>query len=330
MKQVKISVVNGDAFLVKADALVLKYAQATHGLDRDVEREFNRLNVSIADKLPDVGGYYFTDSKDITRTKNIVFIGVPCLREFRYKEIREFGKRSLAALAVSDPSAETALMTVHGPGYGLDEVEAFKCQLAGIMDGISSGEIPEGLSDIIFVERSQGRVIRLQKVLKNLFPSFRISTLKPEEGEDLFHENSVEALMGVGEGSEKKKRIFVAMPFTPEFDDCFRYGIQGAVDHNVYLCERIDKEAFLGDILAAIKEKIKVADFVIADLSTANPNVYLEVGYAWGLGKKTILVVKDTKELKFDVQGQRCLSYVSIGELEAKLKKEIVALDALE
>jgi hypothetical protein len=46
-----------------------------------------------------------------------------------------------------------------------------------------------------------------------------------------------------------------------------------------------------------------------ADLSDANPNVYLEVGYAWGRGRPTLLVVRDSSHLKFDVQGQRCLIY---------------------
>ncbi len=65
---------------------------------------------------------------------------------------------------------------------------------------------------------------------------------------------------------------------------------------------------------------------VIADLSLANPNVYLEVGYAWGRGRPTILVVRDVKELRFDVQGTRCLVYQSIRHLEELLTKELAAV----
>ena len=32
------------------------------------------------------------------------------------------------------------------------------------------------------------------------------------------------------------------------------------------------------------------ADRGVADLTTANPNVYLEIGYAWGMGKPTVLL----------------------------------------
>ncbi len=43
---------------------------------------------------------------------------------------------------------------------------------------------------------------------------------------------------------------------------------------------------------------------MIAVLTGANPNVYLEVGYAWGKGRRpTILVTDDAEDPRFDVQG---------------------------
>src|SRR6187402_663203 len=167
MKGITVSIINGDAFQVKADILVLKYAQATHGLDRDIEREFSQLNIPISHRLPKIGGYFYHDSNNITNTKSIIFIGVPILREFGYKEIREFGRKALINIQSCNSDAKTILMTIHGPGYGLDEIESFKSQLAGILDSISAEEYPDGLEEIIFVERSQGRAKRLEKVLKD-------------------------------------------------------------------------------------------------------------------------------------------------------------------
>ena len=325
MNGIKVSVIHGDAFQIKADSLVLKYAQGTYGLDRDIEREFERLGEPITNKFPKIGEYYFTDSKKITNTKSIIFIGVPTLRQFGYKEIREFGRKALISLASSDPSIEKVLMTIHGPGYGLDEIEAFESQLAGILDSISSGNIPDNLSEIVFIERSEGRAIRLQNVLKGLFPTFAIPTQK-SGGVKQLKETSAETLRAAGYGSDSKKKIFVAMPFATEFDDCFHYGIQGAVNSCGYLCERADLQSFTGDVMDFVKERIATSDFVIADLTTANPNVYLEVGYAWGLKKKTVLLVKDPKELKFDTRGQRCVTYSSIKDLEIKLKNALTNL----
>ena len=117
------------------------------------------------------------------------------------------------------------------------------------------------------------------------------------------------------------------MPFANEFDDCYHYGIQGAVNTAGYLCERADLSSFTGDVMEWVKKRISTADFIIADLTTANPNVYLEVGYAWGLQKKTILLVKDANDLKFDTRGQRCLPYSSIKDLEAKLTNELKEIE---
>lgn len=76
-----------------------------------------------------------------------------------------------------------------------------------------------------------------------------------------------------------------------------------------------------------VKTRIENSVLTIADLTGANPNVYLEVGYAWGKGKNTILLIKDSDELKFNVQGQRCLEYKSIKDLMEKLEKELKDLN---
>jgi hypothetical protein len=139
-------------------------------------------------------------------------------------------------------------------------------------------------------------------------------------------EESSEQLRTVGYTSSSKPNIFVAMPFSEDMDDIFHYGIQGAVNSAGYLCERADLSTFTGDVMEWVKKRIATSSLVIADLSKANPNVYLEVGYAWGCNKPTVLIVKDNSELKFDVQSQRCVEYKNIKTLEAALTKELRAL----
>jgi hypothetical protein len=116
------------------------------------------------------------------------------------------------------------------------------------------------------------------------------------------------------------------MPFAAEMEDVFHYGIQGAVNDAGFLCERADLSSFTGDVMEWVKKRISAATFVIGDLSTANPNVYLEIGYAWGCGKPTILLVNNSSDLKFDVKTQRCLVYRRIKDLEESLKKELKQL----
>jgi hypothetical protein len=132
-----------------------------------------------------------------------------------------------------------------------------------------------------------------------------------------------EELRSAGYSSESKPYVFVAMPFDESMDDVYHYGISGAARKAGFVCELANEKAFTGEVLAWIKQRIKSSKLVIADLSTVNANVYLEVGYAWGCGIPTILIVRDNQELKFDVKGQRYLAYNKIKELEEKLYKEL-------
>jgi hypothetical protein len=125
-----------------------------------------------------------------------------------------------------------------------------------------------------------------------------------------------------------RRHVFVAMPFSKEMEDVFYYGIQRAIDANDLASERVDKDTFTGEVLSRIRERISAAVAVVADLTNANPNVYLELGFAWGRGVPTILLIQDTEQLKFDVRGQRCLQYSSIRMLEEKLTAEIAGLKA--
>jgi hypothetical protein len=326
MGKINVSIVHSNAFEIKADTLILKYAQELHGLDRSIVYQLNKIGLLVQNKLPGIGNNYFIESHQITNTKNILFIGTPELIDFNYSEIRTFGKSVLPTLTKVNPTVETVLMTIHGPGYGLDETEAFKSLLAGLMDSINEAQFPVYISEIIFSENDEGRVQRLQSVLNGLFPDKKINTESQTKKSNKLTVTA-ELFQMPDHYSASKKRVFVAMPFAPEFDDHFHYGIQGAVNASGYLCERADLSSYTGDVMEWVKSRISSADFVIADLTTANPNVYLEIGYAWGLNKKTILLIKDTDDLRFDTRGQRCLPYSSIKDMETKLKNELIALN---
>ena len=78
-----------------------------------------------------------------------------------------------------------------------------------------------------------------------------------------------------------------------------------------------------GCVVYATQRDFDTAAVLIGDLSGQNANVYLEVGYAWGRAVPTVLLVNDVSSLKFDVQGQRCLIYASIRNLEEQLEREL-------
>jgi hypothetical protein len=317
---VNISVVFGDAFKFETDALILKYAQRLYGVDNAAVRRLTAIGIKLSPPKP--GGFALQKTLGSMNPKNVLFVGVNHLQEFLYPQIRDFARTAVIFLAQEAPDIRSVALTIHGPGYGLDEVEAFESELAGIVEAIAARQFPLKLETVTFVESDSGRAHRLTHALKMLFPNGVIPV------------NASGSIIGLGDqarttlrtagyGSSGKSHVFVAMPFAPEMDDVFHYGIQGAVNGAGLLCERADLSTFTGDVLNWVKHRISNATLVIADLSSANPNVYLEVGYAWGRQIPTVLVARESTELKFDTRGQRCLLYKSIKNLEELLRNEL-------
>jgi len=252
-----------------------------------------------------------------------MFVGVVPLGQFGYEDIRSFATRALAELADKMPDAAEIALTLHGVGFGLDETEAFRAELAGIVEALQNGKHPRELRRIVIVAKDPGLAQRLQKQLDEIFPNeHAMRTLK--------HRATAlesDALRTAGKASRDKAHVFVAMPFAKEFDDRFHYGIHTAIRNAGFLCERADMASFTGDILLWVKERIDTAELLVADLSGANANVYLEVGYAWGRGLPTVLLASNEKDLLFDVRSQRCLVYQdSIRKLEELLTQELSTL----
>jgi hypothetical protein len=313
-----ISVVNDDILNFSCDVLVLKYAQAFYGADGPVARilkpEAWRKDIS---PLP--GEYVLLPSQKKLAAKSVLFVGVAPLAHFDYEEIREFASQSMKILSKEMPEATQIAMTMHGVGYGLDEKESFSAQVAGLLDAFRLEASPFGPRQITIVDRNRERAERIKNILEEILPS------NHSLGAQLSVSETPPQIISAGKESKNKPHVFVAMPFGKDMEDVFRYGIQGPVNEAGLLCERVDMTTFTGDILARIKSRIETATLVIADLTGANPNVYLEVGYAWGKDRSTLLLSKSA-ELEFDVRGQRTIIYETISDLEKQLKADLANL----
>ena len=125
---------------------------------------------------------------------------------------------------------------------------------------------------------------------------------------------------------DPERHAFVAMPFSEPFNDVYHYGIAPPVRAAGLFCVRMDRTPFTGDVIDRMKQRIASSIVAIADLSESNPNVYLEVGLAWGMNIPCILLCNRETDLRFDVRGQRCLLYSSIRELETSLAVELYGL----
>lgn len=328
MAKVQINLKTGDALSEPADVLVLKHAQGRFGVDEAVDAILEAAGRRL--HLPRPSDYRIEESTPDIAASRILFLGVAPLPEFDYKEIRTFARQALAILAEKLPQTRSILLTLHGSGYGLDEKEAFESEIAGLVDAIHIGDYPIALEKITIVELDPGRTKRLSRILGTLLPERSVADSIPgllgAISSTLAGDTASEKLRTAGLTSETKPKVFVAMPFKEEMDDTYHYGIVSATNAAGYLCERADLSSFTGDVLDWVKSRIRSASLVIADLTEANPNVYLEVGYAWGCGIPTVLIVKSGDPLKFDVRSQRCLVYKKIKDLEDLLTLELKSL----
>jgi hypothetical protein len=314
---IQVTVECADVAAFPCDALLLKHAQAFYGADAAVSMELARSSAARIDVSPRPGQHVLVASRGAVAADQVLFLGVVRLALFDYSEIRAFAARALMVVSEELPRARHAAMTIHGVGYGLDEREAFLALLGGIADADQMGASVERVT---VVERQEGRAARLRAILRGTWPQPRSRTAVAQPP------NSPQPITA-GPASLAKPHVFVAMPFTKELEDVFVFGIQGPVHAAGYLCERVDTATFTGDILGRIKGRIETAALVIADLTGANANVYLEVGYAWGRGRPTLLLVKDVNDLKFDVRGQRCIIYENIVDLCRKLQADLAKLE---
>ena len=315
-----ITVVCGDITDFVCDVAVLKYAQAFYGADQAVASKVSNYPQNIK---PVPGAFIKIPTEGKIAARQVLFVGVPNLGDFDYEQIRVFSNASLKILTQQMPSARTVAMTMHGVNYGLDERESFFSQIAGIMDAVKSRDIPPSLSQVTIVEQNEERAARLQSLLDE-----NISNINLNDKKDV---RSVQAQLSLSENapgyrSASKPHIFVAMPFSENMEDTYVFGIQAPINAAGYLCERVDMVTFTGDILERIKNRIETSFLVVADLTSANPNVYLEVGYAWGKGRPTLLIVREGDDLKFDVKGQRCMFYKNILDLSKKLESDLKVL----
>jgi hypothetical protein len=114
------------------------------------------------------------------------------------------------------------------------------------------------------------------------------------------------------------------MPFDQSFDDVYELGIRPAAENAGGYCERIDEQIFAESILARIYNQIAKADLIVADMTSRNPNVFYEVGYAHALGKTVILLTRDSADIPFDLKHYPHIVYGgSVATLRDSLTKRI-------
>jgi nucleoside 2-deoxyribosyltransferase len=107
-------------------------------------------------------------------------------------------------------------------------------------------------------------------------------------------------------------------PFDKRYEDTLAPAIRAA-DIEPY---RVDRDDSAEILIENIEAGIRKADVCLADISTDNPNVWFEVGFAIASRKPVVLVCSEQrKKFPFDVQHRKIIPYMT----EAKSDFETLA-----
>jgi len=113
------------------------------------------------------------------------------------------------------------------------------------------------------------------------------------------------------------------MPFCPEYMDSYSYGIIPALQNAGFTFFKADNEISNIDIMCKVCREIQTCGYAIINISGLNPNVMLELGLAYGIGKPVIIVKdKNTKTIT-DLGSIEYIEYEHAYDLMQKLTKAL-------
>ena len=125
---------------------------------------------------------------------------------------------------------------------------------------------------------------------------------------------------------------FIAMWFHESMEDAYSKGIEPAVKAAGYKPIRVSDEQFVGPIVDKVFSEIRRSRFVVVDYTHdkegARGSVYLEAGFAQGLGLDVISTCRKDrlKDVHFDVSHFNHIVWETEEDLRDQLKERITAM----
>ncbi|MBI3033010.1 hypothetical protein HYY69_06050 [Candidatus Woesearchaeota archaeon] len=142
---------------------------------------------------------------------------------------------------------------------------------------------------------------------------------------------------GINFGKIPSRKCFVIMPFNDRRDYMYINSIEKALVEigGFEKPFRLDKSYRLGKIPIELIERIEESDFIIAEISEDNLNVYYEIGYSYALKKAILFILEDgTKKIEtdipFDIRMDRIFKYklpirqIELDKSMKELKENII------
>lgn len=211
--------------------------------------------------------------------------------------------------------------------------------------GVSFEDLPRELSSIQAVDLDSDYQTAISEIVSS-FKSLEGSHEPPPS--TLINRNEIiqEAIAGVLERLKvempgalphydaiDEKLVFVIASFQPDMEPAFE-AIQAAASAVGLRAQRVKDVTGDYKISDRMLTMIRQAKLIVADLTHERPNVYFELGYARGLGKTVITIMREGTMVHFDVHDWTYLPYIDSRPLERELierfKFEVSRLESLD
>jgi hypothetical protein len=218
-QSIRITLETGDALTTPGDVLIVKYAQASYGLDRVVLERLEATSSRVVADLPLPGQRLALRAPSVAAAPVVLFVGTPPLERLGYDAVRTWAREGIAALREVAADAETVVTTVHGVQVGgsagsLDEQRSLIAQLAGYTDALEASQV-QSLRWIRIVERDPDRAERLAGTLRMV--QLRDTREKSRHSLDL--SLSVQSLRNLGDRDLEVTASELALRLRPGHED---------------------------------------------------------------------------------------------------------------
>lgn len=127
---------------------------------------------------------------------------------------------------------------------------------------------------------------------------------------------------------------FVIQPFDGgPYDKRFKDVYQPAIKAAGYDAYRVDQDPSVSVPIESIENGIRSAIVVLADITTDNPNVWYELGYAFAAGRPVVMICAEDRQgrkFPFDIQHRTIIIYKAestsdFDTLKATITEKIIA-----
>ncbi len=311
---------------VAADVIVLKHAQAFRGADAQVAKMLVKVSDVERDSLRlQPGDSRLVETNGAVTAAQALFLGTAQVQEFSYGEVREFAQRTLATLAQLAPDIRHLAMTVHGvrTSLRLDQTEVLRSQIAGYFDALQARTYPTQLEHITIVEFDEATTARLRLGAEQIFAKLDNATAFEAGWGYHLLVSGTDAPATVMDANVRP-HAYIIMPDEAALEDVFYFGIQQPTHAHGLLCERTPTIFAEAAVLEQVKQRISAASVVIADVTYTDDMLYLQLGYAWGQQRPTILIAQAGTTV--NLPEATCVYYSSIKQLENLLSERLNAL----